>query len=92
VEYLWVTPLHWSPFRVEGRLANPPQRELPGGAQLGDIVSFPAEQFVDWVHFTEQRVDGPREGGFTIDVLEDRFGRADSKGEREDSSRSRRRR
>jgi uncharacterized protein YegJ (DUF2314 family) len=89
VEYLWVTPLHWSPFRVEGRLANPPQRELRDGARLGDMVSFPAEQLVDWVHFNEQRLDGPREGGFSIDVLEERFGPAEAGDDDESSANSR---
>ena len=70
LEFLWVRPLSWSPFRVEGELANPPQRPLTRGAGLGDVVSFPIEDAVDWVHFTEGDPNGRREGGFTMDLFD----------------------
>ncbi len=71
VEHVWVVPLAWSRFRIEGRLASPPQRALTGGWSTGDLVSFPAEELSDWLH----RVgDGTSEGGFTVHLLEERFG------------------
>ena len=77
VEHVWVVPVNWSPFRIEGHLANPPQRELECGKSLNDLVSFPIEQLVDWVH-TIPRAEEPeaREGGYTIKVLEARYGSA----------------
>lgn len=74
VEHVWVRPLAWSRFRIEGRLASPPQTALACGRQAGDLVSFPAEELSDWLHLLDGTVDGRREGGFTIDVLEQRHG------------------
>lgn len=70
IEHIWVTPVSWSGFRIEGWLANEPIAELECGRRLGQMVSFPIDELSDWVHFLEQRFDGPREGGFTIDALE----------------------
>lgn len=75
VEFVWVVPARWSPFRVEGRLASPPQHELACGRALGDLVSFPVEELADWAHFPGGSLVGPREGGFTMDVLEREYGR-----------------
>ncbi len=78
VEHLWVKPiLHWSPFRIEGRLANPPQAELASGKGLGETVSFPIEELSDWVHRLEDRIDGEHEGGFTVELFEHRYGQPD---------------
>ncbi len=74
IEHVWVEPITWSRFRIEGRLASPPKRELLGGASQGELVSFSVEDVSDWVHLIEGRSDGPREGGFTIEVLERRYG------------------
>jgi uncharacterized protein YegJ (DUF2314 family) len=74
VEHVWVRPLAWSRFRIEGRLASPPQAELACGRQAGDLVSFPAEELSDWLHLLDGTLDGRREGGFTIDALERRHG------------------
>ena len=74
VEHVWVTPLAWTRFRVEGRLANQPQRELECAKVAGELVSFSTEELSDWVHLIEGRVDGPREGGFTMELLERRYG------------------
>ncbi len=75
IEHLWVVPVTWTRFRVEGRLANQPQRELECGRNAGELVSFPADELSDWVHFLQGRADGPREGGFTMELLERRYGR-----------------
>ena len=78
VEYLWVQPVHWSAFRVEGVLVTEPVAELAepaSGRTGGDLVGFPVEALVDWVHYDTDDLRGPREGGFTINVLEGRFGR-----------------
>lgn len=73
-EYLWVRPVSWSKFRVEGVLASPPQLELPSGRGLGDLVSFPVEEIADWMYLPDGSLDSGREGGFTVDVLESRYG------------------
>lgn len=78
VEHLWVKPiLHWSPFRIEGRLANPPQAELASGRGLGETVSFPVEELSDWAYLLQGRIDGEHEGGFTVELLEQRYGQPD---------------
>ena len=51
VEYLWVEPLAWSRFRIEGRLASPPQRALACGKGQDELVGFPIEELVDWVRY-----------------------------------------
>lgn len=83
VEYLWVQPIHWSPFRIEGLLASEPVHELasmPRESQptMGDLVSFPIEELADWVHYQTGDTNGPREGGFTLDVLDARYGKPDA--------------
>jgi uncharacterized protein YegJ (DUF2314 family) len=70
-EHLWVLPLTWSAFRIEGVLLSPPRRALRSGRTAGDTVAFPAEELSDWVRIGP---DGSREGGFTIDVLEEHLG------------------
>ncbi|MHC4210936.1 MAG: DUF2314 domain-containing protein [Planctomycetota bacterium] len=75
VEHVWVRPLSWSRFRIEGRLASPPQARLLCGRKAGELVSFPAEELSDWLHLLDGTTDGRREGGFTIDLLEQRHGR-----------------
>jgi len=77
VEYLWVRPLHWSPFRIEGRLLSEPRHPLIESPSAGDLVAFPAEQLVDWVKQPAEP-GGPRRGGFTLEVLERRFGKPGS--------------
>lgn len=69
VEYLWVRPEHWSRFRIEGVLLTEPVHALAEGGQRGDLVSFPAEQLVDWVHVIAGEGVETREGGYTIDAL-----------------------
>jgi uncharacterized protein YegJ (DUF2314 family) len=78
IEYLWVDPVNWSRHRVEGRLANPPQRELACGKGLDQLVSFPVEQLADWISAADadpSPADTARHGGFTVRLLEDRYGR-----------------
>ncbi len=74
VEHVWVRPVSWSRFRIEGRLASPPQAELVCGRKAGELVSFPAEELSDWLHLLDGTIDGRRDGGFTIDLLEQRHG------------------
>jgi uncharacterized protein YegJ (DUF2314 family) len=73
LEYVWVRPMHWSPFRIEGRLLSRPRHELIEAVDFGDLVAFPVEELVDWVKQPAEP-GAPRKGGFTIDVLEQRFG------------------
>ncbi len=75
VEHVWVEPLAWSRFRIEGRLLSPPQSPLECGRTRGELVSFAAEELSDWVYLAEGRIDGRLDGGFTIKLLEDRHGR-----------------
>jgi hypothetical protein len=74
-EFVWVEPLHWSLHRVEGRIASPPQRPLAAGRGLGDLVGFPAGELVDWIEPGPGAYGEPARGGFTVAVLEARFGR-----------------
>ena len=79
VEYVWVIPVSWSPWRIEGVLASTPQRRI--GYVVGDLVGFPVDELADWVHTQDGPVHshfrGRREGGFTVRVLEREFGRRD---------------
>lgn len=76
VEHVWVRPLAWSPFRIEGVLASIPRGRI--GHEAGDLVAFPIEELSDWVFKIEDRIDGPRRGGFTVEVLEKHAGAPDS--------------
>jgi len=75
VEHVWVRPTSWTRHRIEGWLASPPQSPLAGGRVPGDLVSFPAEALSDWARFSEGSWEHPVEGGFSIRVLEARYGR-----------------
>ncbi len=78
VEHVWIKPiLHWSTFRIEGLLASPPQTELAAGKGFGEPVSFPIEELSDWVHLIDGGVDGEQEGGFTVKLLDQRYGQPD---------------
>jgi uncharacterized protein YegJ (DUF2314 family) len=72
VEYVWVRPTSWSRYRIEGRLASPPRRELLPGATVGDLVGFAAQDLADWL---DESGDVPQ-GGFTTHVLDARYGPA----------------
>lgn len=74
VEYLWVQPLHWSSFRIEGILISQPANPLPNDRSRGQHVSFPIQELSDWVCFTTGDAHGPREGGFTLAILEAKYG------------------
>jgi len=74
VEYLWVRPTSWSRHRIEGWLVNSPHGTLESGRGEGALVSFPAEELSDWVHYGTGSTGSPIEGGFTIPVLETRYG------------------
>jgi uncharacterized protein YegJ (DUF2314 family) len=78
VEHVWVQPLHWSAFRIEGVLLSQPDRPLDVPSEQpnrGELVSFPAEQLSDWVRYHTLDPAGPRDGGYTIDVIEHHAGR-----------------
>jgi uncharacterized protein YegJ (DUF2314 family) len=83
VEHVWVRPINWSPFRIEGVLASEPVQAIAGGKSLGDVVSFPIDELSDWVCFAGDAKDSlgdtslvrPVEGGFTLEILESRYGR-----------------
>jgi uncharacterized protein YegJ (DUF2314 family) len=81
-EHVWVRPMHWSRFRIEGMLLSAPDRPLDAAGSSGDspmrgdIVSFPVEELSDWVRWHADNADAERDGGFTIDVLERAVGPA----------------
>jgi hypothetical protein len=75
VEHVWVRPINWSPFRIEGILLSQPLGTLDCGRGASEIVSLPSEEVSDWVHFASTADDAAFEGGFTLIVLEDGFGR-----------------
>ncbi len=71
-EHVWVRPVRWSRFRIEGVLASAPRGELESARVLGELVSFPIEELSDWMYAA---ADGStQEGGFTLEVLEERYG------------------
>ncbi len=74
IEYVWVRPVQWSAYRVEGVLANTPQNELTCNKTLGEYVSFPVEEMADWIRFLSDDFSGPYEGGYTLEVLTNRYG------------------
>ncbi len=78
IEHVWVQPTSWTRHRIEGWLASPPQGPLACGRVQGDLVSFPAEALSDWARFTAGSWEHPVEGGFSIRVLEARYGRPGS--------------
>ena len=73
-EFVWVEPIAWSGFRIEGRLASPPQRPLACGRGRDELVSFPADELADWVRYARADFSGKHEGGFTMEALEQSFG------------------
>jgi uncharacterized protein YegJ (DUF2314 family) len=75
VEHVWVQPTSWTVHRIEGWLASPPQSPLACGRVQGELVSFPAEALSDWARFSAGSREHPAEGGFSIRVLEARYGR-----------------
>lgn len=84
VEHVWVQPANWSGFRIEGLLASQPINELACGKTLGELVSFPSDELSDWIHDTTVNESPPSsgartfEGGFTVKLLEQRYGRPPS--------------
>jgi hypothetical protein len=78
VEHVWVQPVNWSQFRIEGVLLATPAGALECGRSAGEIVSFPIDELSDWIHFASdpsaQSVP-TFEGGYTVSVLEKHFGK-----------------
>ena len=74
LEHLWVRPVTWSAFRIEGSLLSPPTTTLLSGKVAGDFVSFPIEDVSDWVYLYSGDPDGRRDGGYTLDVISRQFG------------------
>jgi uncharacterized protein YegJ (DUF2314 family) len=78
IEHVWVQPINWSPFRIEGVLLSQPLRPLDCGRNAGELVSFPADQLADWLHYAADPATNPNapfEGGFTVKALEQAYGR-----------------
>ena len=73
-EYIWIQPMHWSRFRIEGRLLSEPSGPLEDRAERGDLLAFSADELVDWVRLSASETARVQAGGFTIKVLEERFG------------------
>lgn len=65
-EFLWLSPRHWSPFRIEGILLNQPQ--LTPDLAVGDLIDVPIEEVVDWLIRLPERTDGH----YTKAILKDR--------------------
>lgn len=70
VEHVWVRPVNWSAYRIEGVLDSPPQSPLACGKTTGELVGFPIEELSDWIYAADGDFAGRREGGFTIEALE----------------------
>ena len=78
VEHVWVRPESWSRFRIEGRLLSSPVTELECGKLAGELVSLPIEGLSDWIYLPDGDFNGRREGGFTVRLLEQRYGVPDT--------------
>jgi uncharacterized protein YegJ (DUF2314 family) len=74
VEHVWVMPINWSPFRIEGVLVSQPVRELACGKTRDELVSFPIEELADWRCTSPDVQTGDAQGGFTIAALKSRYG------------------
>ena len=70
VEHVWVLPINWSAFRIEGVLISMPVAELDCGKNQNDLVSFTADELSDWVVLSAANPRVPEQGGFTIRSLE----------------------
>lgn len=75
VEHVWVQPVTWSAFRIEGTLLSNPTAPLEAGKTRGEAVSFPIDEVSDWIHFAGEEPGAAFEGGFTVRVLEERYGK-----------------
>jgi uncharacterized protein YegJ (DUF2314 family) len=75
VEHVWVQPITWSAFRIEGTLLSNPTAALEAGRRVGETVSFPIDEVSDWIHFASEDPGSAFEGGYTVRVLEERFGK-----------------
>jgi uncharacterized protein YegJ (DUF2314 family) len=79
IEHVWVRPVNWTRFRIEGVLATQPINELAGGKSLGELVSFPIDELSDWALFASSNggmnFQRTIDGGFTMRLLEERYGR-----------------
>ena len=75
VEYVWVFPESWSANRIEGILASAPLNELSCARTRGETVAFPAEELADWIRYLSDNPEGPYEGGYTVRLLIDRYGK-----------------
>ncbi len=74
VEFVWIIPDHWSPYRIEGTLASAPVTQLACGKTQNERVGFPSEELADWIYLIDGITTGPHDGGFTVTLLENRFG------------------
>lgn len=74
-EHVWVQPVNWSPFRIEGVLLSSPTAPLECGRSRGEIASFPIDELTDWIHFASEAPDAAFEGGYTVRVLEEKYGK-----------------
>jgi uncharacterized protein YegJ (DUF2314 family) len=73
-EFVWVRPVTWSPFRIEGELLSQPTAPLEAGSTAGDSISFPIEQLADWIIFESSRPGQPAQGAATLSEIEKRVG------------------
>lgn len=75
MEYVWVQPVNWSPFRIEGVLLSVPTAPLECRRVQGEMVSFPIDELSDWMHFASESPGAAFEGGYTVRVLEEKYGK-----------------
>lgn len=73
-ELVWVRPVSWSPFRIEGELKSEPTNTLESGAAAGDMVSFPIEELADWLVRDPAQANRIVKGASTLKAIEQRVG------------------
>ena len=73
-EFVWVRPVSWSPFRIEGDLLSEPTATLESGGLPGELVSFPVEELADWVILDANIPGRAAKGAATLSAIEQRVG------------------
>jgi len=74
LELVWVRPVRWSQFRIEGVLLSEPRQPLHSGRAAGELVSFPVDDLADWAILDVKRPGHTIEGAATLHAIEQRIG------------------
>lgn len=73
-EFVWVRPVSWSLFRIEGVLLSEPTQPLECGRSTGEFVSFPVEDLADWAILDPKNPGQALQGAATLQAIEQQVG------------------